>query len=137
MLSKYNKYKKTGRYEGEIQEYSELERVMELHFVNSLKDSSFFKEIVSILKTTKIERIDYTMGVFFLKLKGEEKTLSSTDLEGLWDISGLNEDEEPTTRIYQNELDAWNFLETIWINESMLDKTFFCEFKLCLNQALS
>jgi hypothetical protein len=135
MKNKFNQYKQFGRYEGEIPEYSDFTREMELSFVKHLKESPFFKELISILKTTKIERIDYSMGVFFLKLKGVEKTLSSTDLEDSW--IALEDDEEPTERLYQSELDAWNFLETIWVNESMLDRTFFYEFKLCLNQALS
>jgi len=45
--------------------------------------------------------------------------------------------ETPTTLLYQNELDVFNYLKNIWDNQPLLKETFFYEFQTSLNQALS
>ncbi len=133
-----NKYSIHSQYHL-IKEYRDFKLEMKKCFLNNLKKSSFFIELIKIIKSTKIKDISYRMGVFLIKIEGTEGDFMDTDLERIWVTDGLDveKNEEPKERVYQKELDALNFLETIWTNDFMLDKPFFYEFNEAINEELS
>ncbi len=107
-------------------------------FAAELLRSDFLKNMVRVLKATRITEIDYSMGMYLVRINGESEQLSETDLEGIWDTAGIEEDsdEEPTELVYQKELDALNFYIDMVSNNPLIESVFYYEFETAINLAI-
>ena len=115
---------------------------MDINFIRELNASELLKYWVDKIKKTRITELTYNMGVYGVKMVGGPEKVDyeycDTDLEDMWNMEGINqeEDEEPTERLFQPELDMLNELASLIENSDLFCKTFFYEFVEVLNKAL-
>lgn len=120
-------------------EHEQFKIKMSECFIENLKKSDFFKEMIKLIKTSRINKIVYSMGDLILLLNNSGYWFSINELEDIYIMDGIDLDnnEEPTELKYQKELDVFKFINRIIMNDELLEKAFFNEFIDEINLAIA